>query len=167
MRVRVRARVRGEGEGEGEGERLVPSRGGLDELRMRLDVRDDRVAELGEREEVRRLGHPLHRRARRRESVDELVLRVEGLVSDRVPALVRAWVRVRVGVRVGVGVGVRVSNQTLSLTTRAEVDVARREELAPPAVPHAYGTAEAGTRTLPSTYSTWGPGGKPPCASGT
>jgi hypothetical protein len=128
---------------------------------VRLDVRDDRLAELGEREEVGRLGHPLHRRARRREAVDELVLRVEGLVSDRVPALVRALVRVRVRVRVGV----RVSKQTLSLATRAEVDVARLEQLGPPAVPRAHGTAEAGARTLPSTYSTWGPGGKPPCAS--
>ena len=101
----MRARARGEGEGEGEGERLVPSRGRLDELRVRLDVRDDRVAELGEGEEVRRLGHPLHRRARRREAVDQLVLRVESLVSDRVPALVRALVRVRVGVRLGFGLG--------------------------------------------------------------
>jgi len=61
---------------------------------VRLDVIDQRLVELREGKEVRGLGHPLDRSARRCEAVDDLVLCVEGLVAYRVPALVRAEVDV-------------------------------------------------------------------------
>mmetsp|Transcript_37478 Transcript_37478/g.98466 ORF Transcript_37478/g.98466 Transcript_37478/m.98466 type:complete len:306 (-) Transcript_37478:108-1025(-) len=85
-----------------ERQHLVTARRRLDEVGVRCDVGFDLLAVRRQLEEVRRLRHPLDGSTGRRLAVDELRLRVEGLIAHRVPALVRV-----------------------------EVDVARREQLQP------------------------------------
>ena len=84
-----------------EAEHLVPVLLGLDEVRVTLDVRGERVAVRRELEEVRRLlGHPAHRAlvhgAHRLVGrvLLELAVGVEGLAADAVPALVGGEVQV-------------------------------------------------------------------------
>ena len=73
---------------------LVPSALGSDEVGMPGVEVEQRLRPLRQPEEVRLLLHPLHLGARGSLPFDELTLRVEGLVPNRVPALVSAEVDV-------------------------------------------------------------------------